>query len=246
MNFELDEPYSPALSNKPEIKKGWAGMDIKDLKARTFKGFLEDDEAYRLYELAKEASKFCPCLEIGSYCGKSSAYMGMGCKENGGILFSIDHHRGSEEQQPGQEYFDPELLDKETGLIDTFRIFRTTISDLLLEDTVVSIVSRSEVVARSWVTPLSMVFIDGGHTFEAVFTDYNSWTPHLIPGGFLAIHDIFPDPAEGGQAPYCVYNLALSSGLFLELPMVNTLGILKRAAGGETTEEAMKKWRELG
>lgn len=246
MNFELDEPYSPALSNKPEIKKGWAGMYIKDLKARTFKGFLEDDEAYRLYELAKEASKFCPCLEIGSYCGKSSAYMGMGCKENGGILFSIDHHRGSEEQQPGQEYFDPELLDKETGLIDTFRIFRTTISDLLLEDTVVSIVSRSEVVARSWVTPLSMVFIDGGHTFEAVFTDYNSWTPHLIPGGFLAIHDIFPDPAEGGQAPYCVYNLALSSGLFLELPMVNTLGILKRAAGGETTEEAMKKWRELG
>ncbi len=221
-------------------------MGIEDLKSRPFKAFLEDDEALRLYELAKEASRLGPCLEIGSYCGKSSAYLGMGCKENGAILFSIDHHRGSEEQQPGQEYFDPELLDKETGLIDTFRIFRETISDLLLEDTVVAIVARSEVVARSWTTPLSMVFIDGGHTFEAVFTDYNSWVPHLLPGGFLAIHDIFSDPAEGGQAPYCIYNLALSSGLFLELPMVNTLGILKRVSGGQTTETAMKKWRELG
>ncbi|UCD85612.1 MAG: class I SAM-dependent methyltransferase [Deltaproteobacteria bacterium] len=221
-------------------------MDIEDVKSRSFKGFLEDDEAIRLYELAKEANRLGPCLEIGSYCGKSSAYLGMGCKENGAVLFSIDHHRGSEEQQPGQEYFDPELLDKETGLIDTFGIFRKTINDLLLENTVVMIVSKSEVVARSWATPLGMVFIDGGHTFEAVFTDYNSWTPHLIPGGFLAIHDIFSDPAQGGQAPYCVYNLALSSGLFQELPMVNTLGILKKVAGGDITETARKRWRELG
>jgi hypothetical protein len=221
-------------------------MDIKRLKSKTFKGFLDDDEAFRLYELAKEASRLGPCLEIGSYCGKSSAYLGMGCKENGAVLFSIDHHRGSEEQQPGQEYFDPELLDKETGLIDTFGIFRKAIDELSLEDTVVAIVSRSEVVARSWATPLGLVFIDGGHTFEAVFTDYNSWAPHLLPGGFLAIHDIFSDPAQGGQAPYCVYNLALSSGLFQELPMVKTLGILRRATGGGTTETARKRWSELG
>lgn len=221
-------------------------MDIKSLKSRDFKGFLEDDEAFRLYELAKEASRLGPCLEIGSYCGKSTAYLGMGCKENGAVLFSIDHHRGSEEQQPGQEYFDPELLDKETGMIDTFGIFRKTINELSLEDTVVAIVSESEVVARSWTTPLGMVFIDGGHTFEAVFTDYNSWAPHLLSGGFLAIHDIFSDPAQGGQAPYCVYNLALSSGLFQELPMVNTLGILRRATGGGTTETARKRWGELG
>jgi hypothetical protein len=221
-------------------------MDINSLKSRVFKGFLEDDEAFRLYELAKEAGRLGPCLEIGSYCGKSSAYLGMGCKENGAVLFSIDHHRGSEEQQPGQEYFDPELLDKETGLIDTFGIFRKTINELSLEDTVVAIVSQSEVVARSWATPLGLIFIDGGHTFEAVFTDYNSWAPHLLPGGFLAIHDIFSDPAQGGQAPYCVYNLALSSGLFEELPMVKTLGILKRVSGRQTTEVARKRWGELG
>jgi len=220
-------------------------MGIEALQSRHFKGFLPDEEAFRLYELAKEATKFGPCLEIGSYCGKSSAYLGMGCKENGSILFAIDHHRGSEEQQPGEEYFDPELLDKETGLIDTFRIFRKTISDLSLEDTVVPIVARSAVVARLWSTPLSLVFIDGGHTFEAAFNDYSSWSPHLIPGGFLAIHDIFPDPTKGGQAPYCIYNLALSSGLFEELPMINTLGILKRSPCGQKTEKAIKIWHEF-
>jgi len=203
-------------------------MNIEDIELKNIKGFIAREEAMRLYAMAKEASRIGPCLEIGSYCGKTASYIGMGCRENGGILFSIDHHRGSEEQQPGEEYFDPDLLDKETGLIDTFRIFRKTISDLGLEDTVIPIVAQSEVVAGSWATPLGMVFIDGGHTFRAAIADYNCWTPHILPGGFLAIHDIFPDPSKGGQAPWHIYNLALASSLFTELPMINTLGILRR------------------
>ena len=205
-------------------------MNINDLKEYAFKGFLFDEEALRLYEIASEASKKGPCLEIGSYCGKSAAYMGLGCKQSGSILFSIDHHRGSEEQQPGEAYFDPDLFDHKTEVIDTFGLFRKVITDLSMEDTVVPVVARSEVVARLWATPLSMVFIDGGHTFEAVFKDYNCWVPHLIPGGYLVIHDIFSDPEKGGQAPYCMYHMALSSGLFNELPMINTLGILKRVS----------------
>lgn len=216
-------------------------MDIKDAASKCFKGFLAEDEGLRLYELARQASKSGPCLEIGSYCGKSSVYIGLGCKENGSTLFSIDHHRGSEEQQPGEEYFDPDLLDKDTGLIDTFRLFRKTIEETSLEDTIVPIVARSEVVARFWKTPLSLVFIDGGHSFETVFIDYNCWVSHLIPGGFLAIHDIFPDPTKGGQAPYSVYNLALSSGLFAELPMVNTLGILRRLESRDIPETLVKQ-----
>jgi hypothetical protein len=162
--------------------------------------------------------------------------MGAGCKENRGVLFSIDHHRGSEEQQPGEEYFDPDLLDPETGMIDTFREFRRTVSEAGLEETVVSIVAGSEVVARHWATPLSMVFIDGGHSFESAFADYASWSSHIIAGGFLAIHDIFPDPAKGGQAPYRVYRLAVASGLFEVHPMVNTLGVLRRIASGRIPE----------
>jgi len=219
-------------------------MDIAELAALPLKGFMAYEEAVRLFELAQDASRMGPCLEIGSYCGRSAAYLGMGCKQNGGILFSIDHHRGSEEQQPGQAYFDPELVDPETGAVDTFRFFRRTLAELGLEETVVPIVSSSAVAARAWRTPISLLFIDGGHTWEAACTDYQNWVSHLMPGGFLVIHDIFPDPALGGQAPRCLYEMALSSGLFTELPMVNTLGVLKRA-GGEPTATAARRWRDI-
>jgi hypothetical protein len=203
-------------------------MPIEDLKTYPFKGFMDEAEALHLYELAREASRFGPCLEIGSYCGFSAAYLGRGCRENSGVLYSIDHHRGSEEQQPGEEYFDPELLDPQTGRIDTFPLFRKTIAALNLEDTVIPIVAKSAVVARNWSVPLSLVFIDGGHTFEAAFADYSGWVSHIMPWGFLVIHDIFRDPAEGGQAPYAIHSMAAASGLFTELPGVKTLGVLRR------------------
>jgi predicted O-methyltransferase YrrM len=201
---------------------------MDNLGTEEIKGFLDDQEARKLYAIAREASRRGPCLEIGSYCGKSAYYLGKGCRESGGILFSIDHHRGSEEQQPGQEYFDPELFDETAGMIDTFRLFRKTLQDHGLEETVVPIVSRSAVAARAWRTPLSLVFIDGSHTFASAHMDYTLWTPHLIPDGYLLIHDLFPDPTQGGQAPYEVFCIARNSGLFTEEPRIRTLGILKR------------------
>ena len=220
-------------------------MTVDELKGKVFKGFMDDDEATRLYEIAREAARRGPCLEIGSYCGRSAAYLGTACREAGGVLFSIDHHRGSEEQQPGGEYYDPELLDPETGRIDTFPLFRKAIQELSLEDTIVPIVARSEVAARFWRTPLSLIFIDGGHTYEAAFTDYNGWISNLLPGGYLLIHDIFFDPSKGGQAPRCIYQLALSSGLFLELPMVSTMGILRRVPTGRFTDAASEHWQRI-
>lgn len=192
------------------------------------KGFMDEEEGMRLYETALEAGRLGPCLEIGSYCGKSTIYIGTGCKNAGSVLFSIDHHRGSEEQQPGEEYFDPDLQDKSSGLIDTFPHFRYTLKQADLENTVVPLVCRSGLAARQWATPLGLVFIDGGHSYEAAYTDYNSWAGHIRPGGFLLIHDLFENPAEGGQAPFNVYQLALSSGLFQELPRTKTLGVLRR------------------
>jgi predicted O-methyltransferase YrrM len=220
-------------------------MGIEQLQELSLKGFMAQEEGMRLYELAREASRRGPCLEIGSYCGKSTAYLGMGCRESGGILFSIDHHEGSEEQQPGQEYFDPELFNEKTGKIDTFPIFRNVLRQMSLTDAVVPIVSKSSVAARLWNTPVSLIFIDGGHTFEAAFADYNSWMSHLLPDGILAIHDIFADRTQGGQAPRCIYNLALDSGLFAELPRTGTLGVLQRASGAAITARARQKWDEM-
>jgi len=201
------------------------------------KGFLDPVETARLYQLGLEASRRGPCLEIGGYCGKSTVCLGTACRENGAVLFSVDHHRGSEEQQPGEEYFDPELLDPQTGRLDTFRHFRQTLEQAGLEDTVVPMVCRSGLPARAWSTPLGLVFIDGGHSFADAFTDYNAWSGHVIAGGYLLIHDIFEDPAKGGQAPFRVYQRAVSSGLFIELPMTGTLGVLQRRTPTSFPEE---------
>ncbi|MFU8815763.1 MAG: class I SAM-dependent methyltransferase [Pseudomonadales bacterium] len=192
------------------------------------KGFLHPEEGARLFQLARAADG--PCLEVGSYCGKSTLYLGTGCREQGQLLYAVDHHRGSEEHQPGEEYHDPDLLDATSGRIDSFRIFRNTLARASLEDTVVPLVASSTLAARHWLTPLSLVFIDGGHSREAALCDYRSWAGHVRPGGVLAIHDLFPDPAAGGQAPYEIYRLALASGLFTELETTRTLGVLRRLA----------------
>lgn len=194
----------------------------------SIKGFMDPQEGQALYGAALIAAERGPLLEIGSYCGKSTMYLGAACKARGGLLYAIDHHRGSEENQPGWEYHDAELWDANAGAMDTLPHFRNALRRAQLEDTVIPIVTRSTLAARHWNIPLAMVFIDGGHTLEAALDDYRGFSPHVMPGGALAIHDIFPDPTDGGQAPYEIYKLALASGLFEELAMVKSLALLRR------------------
>jgi MMP 1-O-methyltransferase len=204
-------------------------MTMIDLKIlNTIKGFMDDAEAGRLFELAGQAAGLGAVLEIGSYCGRSAAIMGPACQQNNTILYSIDHHTGSEEQQPGEEYFDPELFDERTGGINTLPFLRETLQKTGLEDTVVPIVSTSIVAGKMWQTPLAMVFIDGGHSFDAALADFLTWSPHILPGGFLVIHDIFLDPDKGGQAPRKVYERAIATDCYTELAMTKTLGVLQR------------------
>ncbi len=194
----------------------------------TVRGFLDPAEGAALYEAALATAALGPCLEVGSYCGKSTVYLGAACQRAGAILFAVDHHRGSEEHQPGEEYHDPALLDARSGLMNSFEEFRANMRRAGLEDTVVPVVASTAVAARAWRTPLGMVFIDGGHSRAAAQADYRCWTPWLLADGILAIHDLFPDPADGGQAPWEIYQLALASGLFDELARVESLGLLRR------------------
>lgn len=202
-------------------------MSIKlPIDITSVKGFLADDEANALYNYAVKSRG--AILEVGSYCGKSTVFLGTAAKEHNGVVYAVDHHRGSEEHQLGEEYHDSDLYDASIELMDTFKEFRKNMRAADLDDTVVPIVSTSKVAARYWHTPLSMVFIDGGHSLEAAEADYRSWAAHVEIGGILAIHDLFPNPDEGGQAPITIYRLAIASGLFEELEIVNTLGILRR------------------
>lgn len=201
--------------------------------AQKTKGFLAPAEAAALSRCAALASLLAPCLEIGTYCGKSTLYLGEGCRA-GGVhpLLTVDHHRGSEEQQPGQEYFDAELYDEEDGVVSTLRSFMRTLRRADLDDWIVPIVAPSRAASRAlFGVRLGLLFIDGGHTEEAAFGDYHAWSDRVVSDGLLLIHDVFPDPSDGGQAPYHVLQHALGSGQWAMVEQVETLAILRRLVG---------------
>ncbi|NDZ81712.1 class I SAM-dependent methyltransferase [Streptomyces sp. SID10853] len=197
------------------------------------KGFMPADEGLALYEAAAQAAGLgLPLLEVGTYCGRSTLLIADAARAAGVAAITVDHHRGSEEQQPGWEYHDPSVVDPEVGLMDTLPTFRRTLHKAGLEDHVIAMVGRSPQVARAWGGPLGLVFIDGGHTDEHASGDYEGWAPHLADGGLLLVHDVFPDPADGGQAPYRVYLRALASGAFTEISVTGSLRVLRRTGTG--------------
>jgi predicted O-methyltransferase YrrM len=200
--------------------------------ARAAKGFMPDDEGLALYRAGIEAGRsgLGPLLEIGTYCGKSAAYLGAAARESGTVLFSVDHHRGSFELQPGWPDHDPEVVDQATGLTDTLPWARRTLVDAGLEGDVVLVVGESPTVARSWQAPLSLLFIDGGHGEQVAWEDFRCWSPKVAPGGTLAIHDVFTDPKDGGQVPYDIYRAALNSVQFGEAGALGSLRFLRRLA----------------
>ncbi len=190
------------------------------------------DEGDALHSAALVAATACPGLpfvEIGSYCGRSTVWLGAAARAAGTVVFAVDHHRGSEENQAGWEWHDPTLVDSVVGQMDTLPFFRHTIFAADLEDVVIGVVGRSPVVAKHWTMPCAFVFIDGGHGVEPARADYAGWTPHVAPGGLLAIHDVFPDPADGGRPPYeDIYLPALRSGHFTEISHAGSLRVLRR------------------
>lgn len=201
--------------------------------AERARGFMPPDEGLALHEAAllvdMDAS---PMLEVGSYCGKSSIYLGAAARERATVLFALDHHRGSEENQAGWEFHESDLIDEAVGKMDTLPHFRRTVHDAGLEGSVIAVVGDSPTVARHWTTPLSFLFIDGGHGEEPAHRDYEMWVPHVEPNGVLAIHDVFPDPADGGRPPYEIYRRALDSGAFDEVDATGSLRVLRRTGQG--------------
>ncbi len=200
--------------------------------AEAAKGFMPPDEGLALHEAATEAAGVrpgAPLLEVGTYCGKSAIYVGAAARATGSVLFTVDHHHGSEENQAGWEHHDDTLIDPGSGRFDTLPTFRRTIGGAGLEDVVVAVIGESTTVARHWTTPLAFLFIDGGHGSDVAWADYRAWEPKLAAGGTLAIHDVFPDPADGGRPPYELYCEAVSdAGGYTERRAVGSLRILTK------------------
>jgi predicted O-methyltransferase YrrM len=205
------------------------GMDPALLEhARAAKGFMPPDEGEFLYRTALAHLESGPALEIGSYCGKSGIYLGAAARATGSTVFTVDHHRGSEENQAGWEHHDPTVVDPEFGLMDTLPVFRKTIARAGLEDEVIAIVGRSTTLARHWRIPVALLFIDGGHAEEPAQADYSGFAHWVQPGGVLVIHDVFERPEDGGQAPYHVWLRAVRSGDFSPGETVGSMRVLHR------------------
>jgi predicted O-methyltransferase YrrM len=211
-------------------------MDERLLEVtRAAKGFMPEREGLALHEAALGAGRLGPLLEIGTYCGKSAVYLGAAARASGTLLFTIDHHRGSEENQAGWEHHDRDVVDPETGRMDTLPFFRRTIRAADLEDVVVGVVGFSVPVADVWRTPLGFLFIDGGHAEEVAMADYAHWVGHVVPGGTLAIHDVFEDPADGGQAPFHVWERAVADG-YEPVATTGSLRVLRNATRSSTRQ----------
>lgn len=198
------------------------------IKQNSIKGFLEDDEGQALFDYAMKVASIGPCLEIGSYCGKSTVYIGEACKKTNNTLYALDHHRGSEEHQLGEEYHDVDLFDRQSACMDSFPAFRRTLKLAQLENVVVPLVASSKVVARHWATPLGFVFVDGGHSPESSMFDCQTWSEKIASGGILAVHDLFEHPEDGGQGPYLAFQSVLEAGDFSKIAQVRSLGFLQR------------------
>ena len=200
-------------------------MNLQALKE--VKGFMSYHEGKALSKWAEEFSKVGPIMEIGSYCGKSTLFLAYGANKNNQIVFTVDHHNGSEEHQIDEEYFDNEIYDTETNSVNSFPLFVKNINQFRASN-VVPIVRSSSDAAKTWNTYLGMVFIDGGHSLETAMQDFNSWNEKIISGGALVIHDIFEKPEDGGQAPFIVYQHALKNG-FSDFERVDTIICLKKS-----------------
>ncbi len=200
-------------------------------QARLAPGFMPDDEGEALYLAALRAGASfgqAAFLEIGAWCGKSTVYLGAAAEETGAVVFSLDHHHGSEENQAGWEHHDDSLVDPDTGRIDTLPHWRRTVMNANVESSVVGVVGDSSTVSLHWTTPLAFCFIDGGHGAEPAWADFRGWAPWVATDGWLAIHDVFPDPADGGRPPFDIWRAALDSGEFVQDGECGSLRVLRR------------------
>ncbi len=196
--------------------------------AATVRGFMPPDEGLALFECGLGQRASSTWLEVGAWCGKSAVYLGAAALERGAVLFSLDHHHGSEENQRGWEHFDEDLVDPYDGRLNTLSHWQRTVADAHLEDVVIGLVGPSTLIAEHFEQPLDLLFIDGGHGEDVAWADYKSWTPKLVSGATLLIHDVFADPADGGRPPYEIFLAALASGRFVEKGHQGSLAILER------------------
>ena len=164
-------------------------------------GWLSPQEGEALYETVRHLSvpdgETYAVVELGAWHGRSTCYLGWGALDNGRVtVYSVDHHQGSPEHyrmgliKPGES---------------TYETFSANIEAAGVLDMVVPILLSSDAASAlaNGLDPVGLLFIDADHTEEAVRLDYTLWSPHVVPGGWIALHDVgcpdWPGPTAVGE-----------------------------------------------
>lgn len=149
-------------------------------------GLIHDDEGPRLAYLAARVPKDLAIVELGSYKGRSTCFLGAGSRAgNGAHVWAVDTWTSGTRTVKG--YNRPR----------TFRTFRRQVSGMGLDDLVTWVRGESSQIGKVWTRETGLLFIDACHTEKSVRKDVTLWAPWVVPGGWIAFHDYGKPGLEG-------------------------------------------------
>ncbi|MBL0927156.1 MAG: class I SAM-dependent methyltransferase [Phycisphaerales bacterium] len=158
-------------------------------RVQPVQGFLNPLEGFALFLLAAEGDGVGEVVEIGSFMGLSTCWLAAGSRSAGREkITAIDHFKGSPEHQKGGTH-EIEAIVREGS---TYQAFLNNLRGVGVHGWVQPIVAGSERAAADWKKPIRLLFIDGDHSYEASKKDFEVWSPHIVPNGLIAFHDVGP------------------------------------------------------
>jgi predicted O-methyltransferase YrrM len=167
-------------------------------------GWLGQEEGRLLFRLAAEADPGGSIVEIGSWHGRSTIWLAAGASAGRGArVVAIDPHTGTALRGEG-ESTEPAL--------------RSNLEQAGLSEHVEIVVATSSEAAADWADPVSLLWIDGDHSYESARQDFTLWAPHLLPDAIVALHDTFVMPGP----ERVVRELMIGTGRFTSFDHADT------------------------
>ncbi len=176
---------TPSLVKRVRLKIERVARDLKESPAeREFRdfwllidrieGWLTAEEGKWLFNAARSLRNRANLVEIGSFKGRSTCCLVLGCRGSGRRVFAIDSFDGGPD------------LPKADSLPD----FSRNLRNCGLSEYVEPVVGLSGQVAKTWDRPIDLLFVDGSHSYEDVLADFVGFYPHVSRGGIVAFHDV--------------------------------------------------------
>jgi predicted O-methyltransferase YrrM len=199
---------------------------IEDL-VKGVEGWLTDREGRLLCDLASRCTGKGVIVEIGSWKGKSTIWLGRGSKEGNGVMIhAVDPHIGFPD------------VEEVYGKIWTFEEFKNNIAKAAVDDVVIPIIKTSEDAAKDFGWPVELIFIDGVHLYDYVKLDFELWFPKVVESGVMVFHD-----TTGERGPKrLVKERVFRSRNFKNVGFVDTITFAEKVARNSPTDRVRNEY----